>query len=58
MRFSVGYELTEPARAAILQVLENPRIAALDQDESAPNNSEVAGMTDLVDLFAGRRPEG
>jgi Transposase DDE domain group 1 len=34
MRFSVGYELTEPVRAAILQTPENAWVPALDQDGS------------------------
>ena len=34
MRFSVGYELTEPVRAAILQIPEDAWVAALDQDGS------------------------
>ena len=52
MRFSVGYELTEPVRAAILA---NPRgcwVAALDQDGSERKNGEVSEITDMVDLSA------
>jgi hypothetical protein len=40
MRFSVGYELTEPVRRAILEVPENASVAALDQDGSARENGE------------------
>jgi hypothetical protein len=50
MRFSVGYELTEPVRAAILQVPEGAWVAALDQDGSVRANGEVAEITDRVDL--------
>ena len=41
MRFSVGYELTETVRAAILQIPEDAWIGALDQDGSARKNGEV-----------------
>jgi hypothetical protein len=50
MRFSVGYELTEPVRAAILEMPENAWAAALDQDGSERRNGEVAEITDRVDL--------
>ena len=56
MRFSVGYELTEKVRAAILQIPENAWVAALDQDGSARTNGEVAEITDMLDLSAW--PEG
>jgi hypothetical protein len=52
MRFSVGYELTEPVRAAILQIPEDAWARALDQDGSARENGEVAEITDRVDLSA------
>ena len=44
MRFSVGYELTEPVRDAILAVPEDAWVAALDQDGSARENG--AGRRD------------
>jgi Transposase DDE domain group 1 len=50
LRFSVGYELTEPVRAAILQIPEDAWVAALDQDGSVRANGEVAQITDSVDL--------
>jgi hypothetical protein len=50
LRFSVGYELTEPVRRAILQTPQQAWIAALDQDGSARTNGEVAEITHLVDL--------
>jgi Transposase DDE domain group 1 len=56
MRFSVGYELTEPVRAAILEIPEDAWVAALDQDGSVRDNGEVAEITDTVDLSAW--PEG
>jgi len=52
MRFSVGYELTEPVRAAILELPEDAWVAALDQDGSARENGEVTEITDRVDLGA------
>ncbi len=47
MRFSVGYELTEPVRAAILQIPADAWVAALDQDGSERENGEVAEITDM-----------
>jgi hypothetical protein len=52
MRFSVGYELTGPVRAAILKVPENAWVPALDQDGSARKNGEVCEITDMIDLSA------
>ncbi len=34
LRFSVGYELTEPVRAAILKITDQDWVLALDQDGS------------------------
>jgi hypothetical protein len=56
MRFSVGYELTEQVRAAILQIPDDAWVSALDQDGSARTNGEVCEITDMVDLSAW--PEG
>jgi hypothetical protein len=56
MRFSVGYELTEQVRAAILQIPEDAWVVALDQDGSERKNGEVCEITDHVDLSAW--PEG
>src|SRR5215210_7019860 len=50
LRFSVGYELTEPVRAAILEIPEDAWVTALDQDGSVRENGEVAEITDSVDL--------
>ena len=50
MRFSVGYELTEPVRAAILQIPADSWVTALDQDGSERENGEVAEITASVEL--------
>ena len=50
MRFSVGYELTEQVRSAILQIPEDAWIAALEQDGSVRENGQVAEITDSVEL--------
>jgi Transposase DDE domain group 1 len=52
MRFSVGYELTEQVRAAILQIPDDAWVPALDQDGSERKNGEVCEITDMVDLSA------
>jgi hypothetical protein len=52
MRFSVGYELTEQVRAAILEIPDDAWVPALDQDGSARTNGEVCEITDQVDLSA------
>jgi hypothetical protein len=56
MRFSVGYELTEQVRAAILEIPEDAWVPALDRDGSRRDNGEVADITDMVDLSSW--PEG
>jgi hypothetical protein len=56
LRFSVGYELTVPVRAAILQIPENAWVTALDQDGSERENGQVAEITDQIEL--GSWPEG
>ncbi len=50
MRFSVGYELTEAVRSAILDIPETAWIGALDQDGSERQNGQVAEITSSVDL--------
>ena len=52
MRFSVGYELTVPVRAAVLEIPKDAWVLALDQDGSQRENGEVAEITDRVDLSA------
>jgi hypothetical protein len=56
MRFSVGYELTEPVRAAILHTRADAWGPARDQDGSERPHGEVAEITDRVDLSGW--PEG
>jgi len=52
MRFSIGYELTEKVRAAILEIPEDAWVPALDQDGNERTNGEVCEITDKVDLSA------
>ena len=52
MRFSVGYELTVPVRAAVLEIPQDAWVLALDQDGAERENGEVAEITDRVDLSA------
>ena len=56
LRFSVGYELNEPVRAAILKIPEDAWLAALEQDGSLRQNGEVAEITGHIDLSSW--PEG
>jgi hypothetical protein len=56
LRFSFGYELTEPVRAAILATPDEVWIAALDQDGSERSNGQVSELTDGVEL--GSWPNG
>ena len=56
LRFSVGYELTEPVREAILKIPADAWVPALDQDGSQRENGEVAEITDSVEL--GSWPAG
>jgi hypothetical protein len=55
IRFSVGYDLTESVRAAVLQIPDQDWIAAVDQDGSPRTNGQVAELTGL-DL--GSWPKG
>jgi hypothetical protein len=52
MRFSVGYELTEPVRSAILHIPADAWVPALDADGSARTNGEFCEITDMVELSA------
>jgi hypothetical protein len=56
IELSVGYDLTEPVRAAILQMPADAWVPALDQDDSERENGEVCELTGRVDLSAW--PEG
>jgi hypothetical protein len=49
LRFSVGFELSEHARAEIIRTPENTWVPALDQDGHARENGQVIELTD-VDL--------
>jgi len=50
LRYSVGYELSEPVRAAILQVPEQQWIASLTSDGSERPNGQICEITDLLNL--------
>jgi hypothetical protein len=50
IRFSVGYDLTEPVRAAILKVPVNAWVPAVETDGSERENGEVCELSELVDL--------
>jgi hypothetical protein len=56
IRFSVGYELSETIRAAILQIPDEDWISALDQDGTERANGQVVEITAALDLAAW--PEG
>ena len=56
MRFSVGYELTEPVRAAILEIPEDAWVPALDQDGGRAR--ERAGRRDHQPRGSVLWPEG
>ena len=50
LRFSFGYELTEPVRAAILDTPEDAWIPALDQDGTERTNGQVVELTNRIEL--------
>ncbi|MGH8732408.1 MAG: IS1380 family transposase [Burkholderiales bacterium] len=50
LRYSVGYELTEQIRAAILKVPDEQWIAALAAGGTPRANGQVVEITDLLDL--------
>jgi Transposase DDE domain group 1 len=50
IRFSVGFDLTEPVREAILALPDDVWSPARDQDGSVRDNGEVAEITELLDL--------
>ena len=53
--FSVGFDLTEPVRTAILDLPEDAWLPALEKDGSERANGQVSELTHLVDL--GNWPE-
>jgi hypothetical protein len=50
LRYSVGYELTDPTRAAIMKVPEDSWIAALASDGSERENGQIVEITTSLDL--------
>lgn len=50
IRFSVGFDLTERVREAILRIPDQRWACALAQDGTERDNGEVAEATDLIDL--------
>ena len=50
LRFSVGFDLTEPVRRAILALPETAWTAALDADGQPRENGQVAELTDNLEL--------
>jgi len=50
--FSVGFDLTQPVRAAILALPEDAWVPALDQGGEPRDNGQVAEITDRLDLSA------
>jgi CheY-like chemotaxis protein len=50
IRFSVGYDLTEPVRRAILALPETAWTAAQDADGQLRDNGQVAELTQALDL--------
>jgi hypothetical protein len=52
LRYSAGYELTDPVRAAIPKIPETAWVCALATDGSERANGQIAEITDLLDLAA------
>ena len=50
IEYSVGYDLTETVRAAILQIPEDDWVCSLDQDGHARPNGQVCEITQHLDL--------
>ena len=50
LQYSVGFELSEQVRAAILKVPEDSWIASLAADGSPRPNGQIVEITDLLDL--------
>jgi len=48
--FSVGYDLGETVREAVLQIADDSWVCALDQDGSPRPNGQVAEITEHLDL--------
>jgi hypothetical protein len=56
IRYSVGYDLTETVRDAILQTPDDSWVCAVDQDGSQRPNGHVAEISERLDLTSW--PEG
>ncbi len=52
IRFSVGYDLTETVRAAILEISDEDWVCSLDQDGAERPNGQVAEITEPLNLKA------
>jgi len=50
--YSVGYDLTEGVREAIVAIADGAWVSALDQDGHARRNGQVAEITDRINLSA------
>jgi hypothetical protein len=50
IEFSVGYDLTETVRAAILEIGEDDWVCSLDQDGNDRPNGQVSEITEHLDL--------
>jgi len=50
IEFSVGYDLTETVRAAILKIAEDDWVGSLNQDGHARANGQVSEITEHLDL--------
>jgi len=50
IRYSVGYDLTEPVRAAITEIPDATWVAAVDPDDSQRPNGHVCEITEQLDL--------
>jgi Transposase DDE domain group 1 len=50
IRYSVGYELSDTVRAAILDIPDEDWVSALDQDGAERPNGQVCEITSMLDL--------
>jgi hypothetical protein len=54
IRFSVGLAITEPIRAVLARIIDEPNLwtPALDQDANLRDHAEICEITDLIDTTA------
>jgi hypothetical protein len=54
IRFSIGIAVTEPIRAVLARIVDEPHmwVPALDQDADLRDHAEICEITDLVDTTA------